>query len=317
MMRDVRNPYRVERIFSLRVFKIGLFIAFFSCMLCEIASSQPTRDEVQIFVSEGFEGTSGLSPECMRNEGWEGCYVAELMITEGYGASYEPAFMQELPPPVQQNLTISEGERAYSVVVPGGGAIIQVWNLETGRVVLQSHQLPPEESGQRLYYTVNVRERRQQIDLPPVQRNVRRERVLLHRQTRQETESPPVVEEASSSQTSVDISSETIGWSEADGDFTLSIDSAPQIKGGIEAILEAIRYPPEARFSGVSGEVIVELVIDENGDVVQSEVIEGLGAGTDEEALRVVEAIEFRPAMVNGSPVRVKHRLLILFQTEM
>ncbi|HSQ43093.1 MAG TPA: energy transducer TonB [Fibrobacteraceae bacterium] len=66
-------------------------------------------------------------------------------------------------------------------------------------------------------------------------------------------------------------------------------------------------YPEEARKAGVSGTVRCLLTIDENGMVSNVEILESPGNYGFEEAIReAVTKWRFKPAEVNGIPVRQK-----------
>ena len=62
------------------------------------------------------------------------------------------------------------------------------------------------------------------------------------------------------------------------------------------------------------GEVIVSFVIDEMGKVVIPEIIDTFDIKLNETIIDRVMAIEFKPALQNGRPVRVKYKLPILFK---
>ena len=56
-------------------------------------------------------------------------------------------------------------------------------------------------------------------------------------------------------------------------------------------------YPPEAEALGIEGQIRVRLVVDERGKVKSSVLLNRLGHGLDELALRRAKAIEFEPAL--------------------
>jgi TonB family protein len=68
------------------------------------------------------------------------------------------------------------------------------------------------------------------------------------------------------------------------------------------------RVPPEypANFKGpaVSGEVIVEFIVGESGDVIDAVVVKSLTAQLDEITLAAVKQWKFRPAVREGKHVR-------------
>ena len=59
----------------------------------------------------------------------------------------------------------------------------------------------------------------------------------------------------------------------------------------------------------------VKFVVDETGQVVNPEVIKGIGGGCDEEAVRVLRTLpRFTPGQQNGRPVKVYFNVPISFQ---
>jgi periplasmic protein TonB len=62
-------------------------------------------------------------------------------------------------------------------------------------------------------------------------------------------------------------------------------------------------YPQAAREAGVEGRISVELIIDEQGAVVEAKIIKGLGFGLDELALARAKSCTFSPATQSGAPV--------------
>ena len=71
--------------------------------------------------------------------------------------------------------------------------------------------------------------------------------------------------------------------------------------------------PEAAAQAGISGRVYVQFVIDKQGRVENPEVVRGLGAGCDEEAIRVIKTARFEPGKIGGQPVKVRHILFIAF----
>jgi TonB family protein len=84
----------------------------------------------------------------------------------------------------------------------------------------------------------------------------------------------------------------------------------------VKKVSSMIQYPEEARENGAEGKVVVELIIDENGRVYSSKVVNDLvGYRADQEALRVVNAAgSWTPAEHKGRPVKFKMLLPIDFR---
>jgi protein TonB len=64
---------------------------------------------------------------------------------------------------------------------------------------------------------------------------------------------------------------------------------------------------------GTSGDVVVDIVIDEQGKVVDSHLDQGLGHGVDEAVLAVIQTWTFWPATKAGKPVASAQQLLFHF----
>ncbi|GIV59261.1 MAG: hypothetical protein KatS3mg043_0350 [Rhodothermaceae bacterium] len=92
------------------------------------------------------------------------------------------------------------------------------------------------------------------------------------------------------------------------------VETPPELRGGMEMLLRQLRYPPEVAREGITGEVVVRLVVDEQGMPVEPVVEAGLCPACDEEALRVVREARFRPGMLGGRPVKVRLTLTIPFK---
>lgn len=92
------------------------------------------------------------------------------------------------------------------------------------------------------------------------------------------------------------------------------VEQMPELIGGLASIQKLIQYPEIARKAGVEGRVIVQFVVDENGSVQDPQVVRGIGAGCDEEAVRAVRQAKFNPGMQRGKPVKVKMSLPITFR---
>lgn len=101
---------------------------------------------------------------------------------------------------------------------------------------------------------------------------------------------------------------------EPEPEIFVVVEEMPDLIGGLGEIQKNIKYPEIARKAGVEGRVIIQFVVDENGSVVDPAVVRGIGAGCDEEALRVVRQAKFKPGRQRGQPVKVKMSLPITFK---
>ena len=60
-------------------------------------------------------------------------------------------------------------------------------------------------------------------------------------------------------------------------------------------IKDNLKYPKQALENKVEGSVFIQYQINPEGKVSDTKVLKGLGHGCDEEALRLVKALEFKP----------------------
>lgn len=75
--------------------------------------------------------------------------------------------------------------------------------------------------------------------------------------------------------------------------------------GGMEALTREIVYPEAARTARVEGRVRVEMTVLPDGTVSEAFVVDGLGSGLDEEALRVVRQARFVNHVGTPWPIRL------------
>jgi protein TonB len=97
------------------------------------------------------------------------------------------------------------------------------------------------------------------------------------------------------------------------------VEDQPTFEGGMEAFYKFvgknIEYPKQARRMGVEGKVFVQFVVDKDGGLNDIKVIKGIGAGCDEEAIRVLkESPKWKPGKQRGRPVKVRMSLPISFK---
>lgn len=73
-------------------------------------------------------------------------------------------------------------------------------------------------------------------------------------------------------------------------------------------------YTAEARSLKIQGEVLLEVVLEASGNLHVVRVVQGLGHGLDDNAVRAAEQIRFKPALRNGQPADSTVLLHIIFQ---
>ena len=99
-----------------------------------------------------------------------------------------------------------------------------------------------------------------------------------------------------------------------DQGFYLMCEKMPELVGGMDGLQKKIRYPLQAKTLGVQGVVYVQAIINEKGKVDSTKLVKKLGAGCDEEAIRVLKKSKFKPGYDKGKPVKVRFTLPIFFR---
>jgi len=97
------------------------------------------------------------------------------------------------------------------------------------------------------------------------------------------------------------------------------VEDQPAPPGGYGAfykyISKHIKYPNQARRMGIEGKVFVQFVVDKSGNLTDVKAIKGIGAGCDEEAVRILKgAPRWKAGKQRGRPVKVRMILPITFK---
>ncbi len=87
----------------------------------------------------------------------------------------------------------------------------------------------------------------------------------------------------------------------------------PEPIGGIESIQEKVVYTEIAVLAGIEGTVIIEAVVDKEGNVINANIVRDIGGGLGESALDAVLATKFSPGKQRGKPVKVKVSIPVKF----
>jgi TonB family protein len=98
----------------------------------------------------------------------------------------------------------------------------------------------------------------------------------------------------------------------------VSVDTPPSFAGGIEEFYKflgkTIKYPEEAKKNNIQGKVFASFVVEKDGSLKNIQILGGPGAGTNEEAFRVLNiSPKWVPGKDNGQPVRVQYHIPITF----
>ena len=105
---------------------------------------------------------------------------------------------------------------------------------------------------------------------------------------------------------------------EADEIFSI-VEDQPAPSGGLPAfykyVQSKLKYPAQARRMGIEGKVFVQFVVDKDGTLTEVQAVKGIGAGCDEEAVRVIKgAPKWKPGKQRGRAVKVRMILPITFK---
>jgi len=103
---------------------------------------------------------------------------------------------------------------------------------------------------------------------------------------------------------------------EDDPAFYISVEVLPKPIGGMKAIYKKLSYPKEAKENEIEGTVVIRAFIDRDGEVLNAEVVKGIGYGCDESARLAVYYHRFNPGLQRGQRIKVQMDIPIEFKLE-
>ena len=97
------------------------------------------------------------------------------------------------------------------------------------------------------------------------------------------------------------------------------VDRPPLYIGGdaaLAAYTTQLQYPQQAQDRNVQGQVTIGFTVDTQGKATNHRVLRGIGAGCDQEALRVVKTIpdDWVPAQVASQDIVAEYELTLTFR---
>lgn len=101
---------------------------------------------------------------------------------------------------------------------------------------------------------------------------------------------------------------------EDDPAFYKTVEVMPEPYGGMEAIYKKIGYPEEAKEEKIEGLVKVLTFIDRDGEVLDAQIVEGIGYGCDEAARLAILYHRFKPGLIKGQKVKVQMEIPVEFK---
>lgn len=99
------------------------------------------------------------------------------------------------------------------------------------------------------------------------------------------------------------------------------VEQMPSFPGGPAALLQYlnnnIRYPKVAEANGIQGRVTVQFVVEKDGSISGVKTMKSAEPSLDHEAERIVKSMpKWNPGKSNGSPVRVKYFVPVVFRLQ-
>lgn len=106
---------------------------------------------------------------------------------------------------------------------------------------------------------------------------------------------------------------------EVNGDVFEVVEHMPEFPGGTKGLMEYVsknlKYPAEAQKAGTQGRIILQIIIDKEGNVANPKIVQGADPLLDAEAIRLASAMpKWKPGTQKGQPVNVKYAFPIVFR---
>jgi len=171
----------------------------------------------------------------------------------------------------------------------------------------------------KVYVVTQVRFRPPQAQQQEQKVTVRSRKVPIPDPTPDEPEPIRVVQEVD--QPDLDIPADDTVYGIPEGPPPSVDGDAPIMVGGEVKAPEKIlspqpQYTEIARKARIQGVVIVQAIIDKQGNVTNVKVLKGLPMGLEEAAVDAIKQWQFKPATLNGRPVTVYYNLTVNFKLQ-
>ena len=117
----------------------------------------------------------------------------------------------------------------------------------------------------------------------------------------------------------VDDADEYPSWEPPGEPVSRVVEEYPEFPGGADSLqaflAREIQYPPVAKNNGITGTVLVEFVVEKDGQVTNAKVKVPLFPECDKEAVRAVMAMpKWKPGKSMGKPVRCYFQVPVTFR---
>ena len=108
------------------------------------------------------------------------------------------------------------------------------------------------------------------------------------------------------------------------GIVSIQVDQQPEYPGGTKALaklfVDSIDLPSvkwqEREEADDHPEITLALVINEHGTVDDVKVLKSINAKTDARCINLARKLKFKPAVLDGKPVKVTYKLPLKFDME-
>jgi TonB family protein len=270
-------------------FSVSLLILLFSCIRAGFVSAQTTLDEATrtAEVWPQWPGCNADIKDCTKSK--LNAFLAEHLHipTEAKAQGAGGVVMVEFV--VEKNGTVGEVRALHDPGLGLGEEAVRVVGLMAEKKI---RWIPAEEKGKRIPFRY----------MTPVSFNLERP-VKVQKESISDAYVPAVY----------DVAEVMPRYAGCEPTVTDSVDCT--FISMIRHIQANLTYPDSALAANAQGPVVVQFIIDAQGNVTQPVVAKGLGFGLDEEAIRVISIMPtWQPGMQGGKPVPVRMNVPILFQ---
>jgi TonB family protein len=91
------------------------------------------------------------------------------------------------------------------------------------------------------------------------------------------------------------------------------VEQTAEPVGGMQALISNLKYPDVARSVGIQGVVMVQLVVEADGNIRDISVLRGIGGGCNEAAIDAIKSVQWNPGKQAGRSVNQQLTIPIRF----
>jgi protein TonB len=101
---------------------------------------------------------------------------------------------------------------------------------------------------------------------------------------------------------------------ETENEVFRAVEEMPTIVGGLASIIKNIHYTELAMRLDIEGKVVIEILVNKNGEISEAAVVKSVFPELDLIALNAVKQAKFTPGLQRGKPVKVRMTIPIVFK---